>query len=162
MGLFSLFANDIAIDLGTIGSDSALTQYSGTAIELGSLGSDGYAKGGFKSLTVDGQGYVSLNYDNGEKLVAFQLALARFNAAQNLQTVDGQAFTETQYSGAALVGKPGEFGLGSLVGSAVESSNVDVGEEFTDLITTQRAYSANAKVLTTVDEMLQEILNVKR
>lgn len=155
-------AQTIAIDLGTIGSDSALTQYSGTAIELGSLGSDGYAKGGFKSLTVDGQGYVSLNYDNGEKLVAFQLALARFNAAQNLQTVDGQAFTETQYSGAALVGKPGEFGLGSLVGSAVESSNVDVGEEFTDLITTQRAYSANAKVLTTVDEMLQEILNVKR
>ncbi|TDP43351.1 flagellar hook protein FlgE [Zavarzinia compransoris] len=155
-------AQTVTLDFGTIGSDGAMTQYSGTSIDLSNISADGYAKGGFKNLTVDAQGYVSLNYDNGEKLVAFQLALARFSAAQNLQTVDGQAFTETNYSGPALVGKAGEFGLGSLVGSAVESSNVDVGEEFTDLITTQRAYSANAKVLTTVDEMLQEILNVKR
>ena len=155
-------AQTIAIDLGTVGSTAGITQYAGTSIDLGNLTPDGYGVGGFRSLTIDDQGYVSFNYDNGESVVAYQLALARFNAAQNLQSVDGQAFMETQSSGAALVGKAGEFGLGTLIGSSVESSNVDIGEEFTSLITTQRAYSANAKVLTTVDEMLQEILNVKR
>ncbi|MCF4164168.1 flagellar hook protein FlgE [Zavarzinia compransoris] len=155
-------AQTITVDLGAVGSADAVTQYAGTSIDLGNLEADGYGAGGFKSLTIDGQGYVTVNYDNGESVVAYQIALARFNAAQNLQSEDGQAFTETAYSGAALIGKPGESGLGSLIGSAVESSNVDVGEEFTSLITTQRAYSANAKVLTTVDEMLQEILNVKR
>lgn len=155
-------AQTITVDLGAVGSADAVTQYAGTSIDLGNLESDGYGAGGFKSLTIDGQGYVTVNYDNGESVVAYQIALARFNAAQNLQSEDGQAFTETAYSGAALIGKPGASGLGTLIGSAVESSNVDVGEEFTSLITTQRAYSANAKVLTTVDEMLQEILNVKR
>lgn len=155
-------AQTIAIDLGAVGSADAITQYSGTTIDLVDVESDGYPTGGFRDVTVDQSGYVTINYDNGEKVVAYQLALARFNAPQNLQTVDGAAFLGTNASGPALVGKPGELGLGALTGSAVESSNVDIGKEFTDLITTQRAYSANAKVLTTVDEMLQEILAVKR
>jgi len=152
----------IAVDLGAIGSASGTTQYSGTTIDLVNMASDGFPSGGFRDATIDSTGRVSINYDNGESSVAFQLALARFNAPQNLQTVEGSAFLATGNSGAALVGKPGESGLGKLTGSAVESSNVDIGKEFTDLITTQRAYSANAKVLTTVDEMLQEILAVKR
>ncbi|MFA5121684.1 flagellar hook protein FlgE [Zavarzinia sp.] len=155
-------AQTLALDFGTAGSASGLTQYSGTAIELNDLSADGYAKGSFSALSIDQEGYVTLNYDNGESKVAYQLALANFNAPQNLQTVDGQAFLATQAAGTPLVGHAGQYGLGTLVGSAVESSNVDIGEEFTGLITTQRAYSANAKVLTTVDEMLQDILNAKR
>lgn len=152
----------IALDLGTVGGTDAVTQYSGTTVDLGDIKADGYAKGSFSNLSIDSQGYVTLNYDNGRSVVGFQMALASFNAPQNLQSVDGQAFLGTAAAGTALVGHAGENGLGTLNGSSVESSNVDIGKEFTDLITTQRAYSANAKVLTTVDEMLQEILSVKR
>lgn len=152
----------IALDLGTVGSTDAVTQYSGTTVDLGDIQADGYAKGNFSDISIDAQGYVTLNYDNGRNVPGFQLALANFYAPQNLESVNGQAFLGTQAAGTPIVGHAGENGLGTLVASAVESSNVDIGHEFTDLITTQRAYSANAKVLTTVDEMLQEILNVKR
>lgn len=152
----------LTLDLGAAGSNDAVTQYQGTQVETVDIRTDGYPRGALSGVSVDQNGAVVMAYDNGERRTAYTVALARFNAPEQLQSMAGQAFQETSRSGAALIGRPNQYGLGSLVGSSVESSNVDIGDEFTKLITTQRAYSANTKVLTTVDEMLQEILAVKR
>lgn len=159
---FAGVAQPLTLDLGAVGASDALTQYQGTQVETVNVETDGYPRGALSGVSVDQNGGVVLAYDNGERRTAYTVALAGFNAPERLQSVAGQAFQETDRSGTALIGRPDQFGLGSLVGSSVESSNVDIGDEFTKLITTQRAYSANTKVLTTVDEMLQEILSVKR
>ena len=103
-----------------------------------------------------------VNYDNGQSRVIAQVPLITFNNPNGLQRQDGQSFTASQDSGAPLAETASTNGAGNLVAESVESSNVDIATEFSKLIVAQRAYSANTKMVTTADDMLQQTIDMKR
>lgn len=152
----------IALNLGTFGQANGLTQFAGSDYSLKSLTQNGVAAGGFSNVQTRSNGDVVVNFDNGQSRTVARVPITTFAAANALQRVDGQAFTATRDSGAAQTLASGSNGAGSLVVSAVESSNVDIATEFTKLIVAQRAYSANTKMVTTADELLQQTLDMKR
>ncbi len=152
----------IELNLGKFQTTEGVTQFSGQTIDVRRFTQDGMAQGVFKDLTIRDNGDVELNYDNGNSRVFFKVPIAQFYDANSLKREGGQAFTETFDSGSARLAGAGENGSGTLRGSAVEGSNVDIAEEFSKMIVTQRSYSANTRVITTADEMLQDIINIKR
>ena len=152
----------ISLDLGRFQTTDKLTQFAGTQIDVQRLTQDGVPQGVFKDLNIRDNGDIELNYDNGRSRVFFKVPLAQFYDANQLKREAGQAFTETFDSGSARLSDPGAGGAGTIRGSAVEGSNVDIAEEFSKMIVTQRAYSANTRVITTADDMLQDIINIKR
>jgi flagellar hook protein FlgE len=103
-----------------------------------------------------------VNYDNGQSRVIAQVPLITFNDPNQLQRQDGQSFTATTESGTPLAEAAGTNGAGNLVTESIESSNVDIATEFTKLIVAQQAYSANTKMVTTADQMLQQTINMKQ
>jgi flagellar hook protein FlgE len=105
-------------------------------------------------------GAVIVNYNNGQTRTIAQIPIVTFNAPDQLQRQNGQAFTATLSSGTPLANAAGINGAGNLVTSSVEGSNVDIATEFSDLIVAQQAYSANAKVVTTGNQMLQATINM--
>ena len=123
---------------------------------------DGYAQGNLTSYTIGVDGTIIGVYDNGETRNLARVALASFENPAGLQQIGGTIFTESSNSGDAHIGAPGSQGLGAIIPSSLEMSNVDLTEEFTDLIVTQRGFQANSRVITTSDEMLQELMNLKR
>ena len=92
----------------------------------------------------------------------FQLPIATFQNPDGLTRLSGNGFAVSSASGSAAINKPGALGSGSIAASTLEASNVDLALEFTNMIRFQRAYSASSKIITTVDEMLQELGNLKR
>ena len=152
----------ISLDLGTFGQANGLTQYAGKEFSLRSLTSDGVEPGSFSSVGTRPNGDVVVSFDNGQSRVVARVPLTTFADPDALQREDGQAFTATRDSGAPQTLAPGSNGAGTLVVSAVEGSNVDIAREFTKLIVAQRAYSANTKLVTTADELLQQTLDMKR
>jgi flagellar hook protein FlgE len=126
------------------------------------LSQDGLPQGLFTGINISDNGDVELNYDNGKSTVFYRVPLAQFYDPTALKRENGQAFTETFDSGTARITNPGASGAGTVRSSAVEGSNVDIAEEFSKMIVTQRAYAANARVITTADDMLQEVINIKR
>ncbi len=152
----------ITLDLGTYGQANGLTQYAGKEFNLHSLTSDGVEPGSFSSVNNRPNGDVVVNFDNGQSRVVARVPLTTFADPDALQREDGQAFTATRDSGAPQTLSAGKNGAGTLVTSAVEGSNVDIAKEFTKLIVAQRAYSANTKLVTTADELLQQTLDMKR
>lgn len=123
---------------------------------------DGAAAGTLSSFSVDEQGVVSGSYSNGQTKPLAQMAVARFENNEGLYKLGGNRFKEAVLSGAALVGAAGEGGRGTLVSKTLESSNVDLANEFVHMIQTQRNFQANAKTITTSDELMQDIINLKR
>ena len=123
---------------------------------------DGFASGFLQSVTTDVEGIITGHYSNGQVLEKAQVALANFINLQGLSKQGGNIFKETTESGAPVTGPPGANGLGSIAPNALEQSNVDLGTEFVKLITVQRGFQANSKIITTVDEMLNELINIKR
>ncbi len=123
---------------------------------------DGYATGYLQSIEVDQDGVVSGLYSNGQTIDLFVLALADFNNLQGLILEGGNLYSEGTESGSARVGRANTSSLGDIQANSLEQSNVDMSTEMVRLITTQRGYSANAKVITTADSMLQEAINLKR
>ena len=152
----------IALNLGTFGQANGLTQFAGSDYSLKSLTQNGVAPGSFTNVQTRSNGDVVMNFDNGQSRTIARVPVTTFAAADALQRVDGQAFTATRDSGAGQTLASGSNGAGSLTVSAVESSNVDIATEFTKLIVAQRAYSANTKMVTTADELLQQTLDMKR
>jgi len=152
----------IALNLGTFGQANGLTQFAGSDYSLKSLTQNGVAPGSFTNVQTRSNGDVVMNFDNGQSRTVARVPVTTFAAADALQRVDGQAFTATRDSGAGQTLASGSNGAGSLTVSAVESSNVDIATEFTKLIVAQRAYSANTKMVTTADTLLQETLDMKR
>ena len=153
---------EISLDLGAFQTTDGLTQFSGTQIDIQRQSQDGLPQGLFTGITINDNGDVELNYDNGASQVYFRVPLAQFYDSTALKRENGQAFTETFDSGTARITNPGASGAGTVRSSAVEGSNVDIAEEFSKMIVTQRAYAANTRVITTADDMLQEIINIKR
>jgi len=157
----------VKLNLGQFQTTTGLTQFSGAtsgtpAIDVQRLTQDGVPQGLLKDINVRDNGDVEATYDNGRTRVFFKVPLAQFSDVSSLKREDGQAFTETFDSGAARVAGAGANGSGTIRGSALEGSNVDIAEEFSKMIVTQRSYSANTRVITTADEMLQDILAIKR
>jgi flagellar hook protein FlgE len=101
-------------------------------------------------------------YTNGEKLALSQLAIAKFQSNDGLGRAGESLWIDTRESGQAAYGTAGSGGRGATSAGATEASNVDLAEEFVGLIQHQRSFSANSKTITTADEMLQELINIKR
>ncbi|MCB9623936.1 MAG: flagellar hook-basal body complex protein, partial [Sandaracinus sp.] len=99
---------------------------------------------------------------NGQRRVLGQVALADFASEAGLERAGSNLWAATDASGEALVGTPGAGGLGSVVAGALEGSNVDIGQEFVDMIAFQRGFQASSRVITTADEMYGELVNLKR
>ena len=145
----------VAMDL------SAITQY-GAASSLTDQTQDGFTSGSFQSLSIDAEGRVTAKFTNGQTTALAQIVLSRFTNPNGLTRSGENGFAETIDSGAPLDGAPKNNGLGRLISQTIEQSNVDLGKEFVDMIITQRAFQANSRAITTSDEMLQDLVNLKR
>ncbi|WP_428642272.1 flagellar hook protein FlgE [Roseibium sp.] len=140
-------------------ANNSLTQYSdpeGTASSV-SLDQDGFPAGELTSVAVDESGRVIASYSNNQQRAVYEIPLATFEAEQNLKRVDGAAFAATSSSGEADLS-----GGGQILAKKLELSNADIADEFSKLIITQQAYSANSKIVTSADEMLDSALNMVR
>ncbi len=122
---------------------------------------NGYAAGNLTNVGIDGDGVVIASYSNGEQVKVSNLVLAKFNNPGGLELVGSNMFVGTDASGAARSGLPGPE-LGSIFTNSLEQSNVDMGQEFVKMITIQRGFEANSKIITSVDEMLGMLINLKR
>ena len=144
---------DVQLQFGSGG----LTQFassSGTA-QVNGLQQNGFAAGQLQSVAVDSQDRVVGTFSNGQTIPLAQITLASFNGQNNLQALNGGAYAETPDSG-----PPNFSATGKIVGSSLEASNVDIATQFSQLIVAQQAYSANAKVMSTSDQMIQSLLQV--
>jgi flagellar hook protein FlgE len=153
------FGDDITND-GASGLGGT-TQFA-SASAVSSQSQDGYASGEFSGVAIDGVGLVQGLYTNGQKIAIGQLAVAKFRSNDGLGRAGSGLWIETRDSGTAALGAASTGGRASVSAGALEQSNVDLAEEFVGLIQHQRSYSANSKTITTADEMLQELINIKR
>jgi flagellar hook protein FlgE len=160
--VFGGVSQDIDLILGTYGQTGGVTQFAGTTYELRGLTQNGVPPGSFSGVTMQTNGNVIVNYDNGQIRTIAQVPLVTFNNPDALQRQNGQAFTATLESGTPLATEASTNGAGTLVTSALEGSNVDIAAEFSKLIVAQRAYSANTRVVTTADDLLQQTIDMKR
>jgi len=159
---FSLaIAGGAATPLSVAMDFSGITQF-GAASNLTNQTQDGFTSGSFQSLSIDQVGRVTAQFSNGQTRTLAQVVLNRFTNPNGLTRSGENTFAETVDSGAPLSGAPTNNGLGRLLSQTIEQSNVDLGKEFVDMIITQRAFQANSRAITTSDEMLQELVNLKR
>jgi flagellar hook protein FlgE len=127
-----------------------------------SITQNGSAAGQIDSITVDNAGQIIASFGAGQTVTLGQIAMANFNNPKGLQKLGSNRYGETQSAGVANIGVAGTGGRGTITGNALESSNVDMSQEFTKMILAERGYQANARSITTADEVLQETLNLKR
>lgn len=167
-GEFGSTETDISFNIGSsydgnnwVNDSLSSTQYA-TASSTTYQDSDGYASGDLTGIGVISDGLVSGTYSNGQEIALFKIALADFNNPNGLKNEGGNLYSATTDSGAAITNKPGQNGLGTLSSYALEMSNVDISEEFVSMIELQTAYEANAKIITTVDEMMATVIGMKR
>lgn len=123
---------------------------------------NGYGAGDLQGVNVDVDGVITGTYSNGQLLPLYRVALAKFQNVHGLYKVGGNLFKETRASGSAITNKPGTCGLGSIAPNSLEQSNVDIATEFVKMITTQRGFQANSKIITVTDQMLLDLINLKR
>ncbi len=142
-------------------SNGDITQYSAPSATNFQT-QNGYPSGTLRTVDVDEFGVVTGSYSNGQLMPLFQLTMADFPSYYGLTKMDKNLYAESLDSGPALFGTPQSGRLGSISTSAVEMSNVDLAQEFVKMITTQRAFQANSRVITTSDEILNELINLKR
>jgi flagellar hook protein FlgE len=138
-----------------------LTQYAAASTYNFNI-QDGYAAGNLRGVSVDESGIVSGSYSNGQLTPLYQVVLADFPSYFGLNKLGHNLYAESPASGQAMAGVALSGSLGSISPSAIEMSNVDLAQEFVKMITTQRAFQANSRVITTSDEILQELINLKR
>jgi len=152
-GTFTVGAVDV--DLST------LTGFAGLSTVAG-LEQDGRSAGTLQSFTINSDGTLLGSFSNGLKQAVGRVALAAFTNPSGLEKAGNSAYRTSVNSGDPQVGTAGSSGRGSLTGGALEMSNVDLSAEFTNLIIAQRGFQANSRVITTSDEVLQELVNLKR
>ena len=138
-----------------------ITQFSGSS-GVTFQNQDGYATGSVSSIQVGEDGMVTGVFTNGKTKALYQIVLAKFPSFQGLAAVGNNLYAATIDSGEPVIGAAKTSGRGSISQMSLEMSNVDLATEFVKMIITQRAYQANAKVITTSDQVLQELINMKR
>ncbi|ADW18373.1 flagellar hook-basal body protein [Desulfobulbus propionicus DSM 2032] len=136
------------------------TQYDSDSIVIGQQ-QNGYAAGELTNVSINSEGVVVASYSNGRQINISQLVLAKFQNPGGLKLAGANRYIAPAEAGTIRVGLPGPE-LGKLFTNSLEQSNVDMGQEFVKMITTQRGFQANSKIITTVDEMLSELINLKR
>ena len=144
---------DVTLDL------TAVTQYAGTSTIVGKT--DGYAAGTLSKVAFDSTGILTGTYTNGVKQMLAQVAVAQFNNATGLEKQGSSLYQESNNSGEANIKTAATFGV-TLTPGALEMSNVDIADQFSDMIITQRGFQSNSKIITVSDEMLETLINMKR
>ncbi|ALE93457.1 flagellar hook protein [Arthrobacter alpinus] len=159
---------------GKLTSGSTLGPVGGVTVDLSALtgnagdttaavkSQDGNAAGTLESFSMGTDGTLTGTFSNGENMVIGQVALANFTNPGGLEKIGSSSYRATASSGAATIGIGGRGGLGELTSGYIEMSNVDLSQEFTNLIVAQRGFQANARIITTSDEVLQELTQLKR
>jgi flagellar hook protein FlgE len=137
------------------------TQYASASTTVFQKG-NGYGSGDLQSFTVDSDGVITGQYSNGQVIPLYKVALAKFQNNNGLSKEGGNLYSQTRLSGDPITNSPGTNGLGSISANSLEQSNVDIADEFVKMITTQRGYQANSKIITTTDSMLADVIAMKR
>jgi flagellar hook protein FlgE len=155
----------IDLDFGTAGAigtarADGITQFSSSYI-TNFVNQNGVQFGNFFGVNIDEFGVVAALFDNGQTLDIFRVPVATFPNPNGLDAKTGTVFSESQESGSYFLRQAGQANAGLIVPSSLEASTTDLADEFTNMIITQRAYSANTKVITTADQMLEELLRVR-
>lgn len=153
---------DFGTSINAGGTGLGGTTQFGSPSSVAAQKQDGYSSGSLSGIQVDGTGVVSGVYSNGQVLPVAQLAVAKFRSNDGLGRAGQNLWVETRSSGEAALGAAGSGSRASVVAGALEQSNVDIASQFVDLIAHQRSFQANSKTITTADEMLQELVNLKR
>lgn len=151
----------VRLDLGTVGQYDGITQFASETTTK-AIDQNGYGMGYLESFQINDRGTVIGTYSNGVRKELSQIALATFVNSAGLEKTGDTNFVETVNSGMANIGPAGLAGKGVMVAGALEMSNVDLSQEFTDMIVTQRGFQANSRTITTTDTMLEEVLRLKR
>ncbi|NNF25705.1 MAG: flagellar hook protein FlgE [Gemmatimonadetes bacterium] len=156
-------ATDVSlnIDFGAAGSIGGLSQFAAPSSAV-LREQDGYSMGDLERFSIDNSGTITGAFSNGVTLTLAQLALADFNNPAGLLRSGNNMYTVSANSGAPVIGFAGEGSRSTVTSGALEMSNVDLANEFTNMITAQRGFQSNARVITTSDEMLQELVSLKR
>lgn len=152
---------NIDFDFGTVGQADGLVQFA-SAYNPTFIDTDGAEFGQFSGVTISEAGLVTALFENGDIRPIFKIPVATFANPNGLGTNTGNVYNQTDDSGLFFLRTAGTGGSGTVQSSVLESSTVDIAEEFTNMITTQRAYSASAKIISTADEMLDELVRIKR
>lgn len=140
---------------------SILTGYDGSSA-TSNVNQDGYAAGTLRTLVINNDGQVDGVFTNGSTLHIARIALATFNNSNGLLKSGFNGYLEATASGSATIGAANSGGRGAIAASSLELSNVDITQELTDMITAERGYQANSRIITTTDQVIQEALNLKR
>jgi flagellar hook protein FlgE len=157
----NLGIDDQTLSFDLLSAAGGLTQYDSASVVQAVL-TNGTAFGNLSEIKIDDRGFVTAIFDNGVTRPIAQIALATFPSSDALIQVSGNAYKVSQGSGTFNLKSAGTGGAGTIGSSQLEASTVDLSAEFTGLITTQRAYSASSKIITTADEMLAELISIKR
>tara|TARA_R110000772_G_scaffold191168_1_gene302022 strand:- start:5383 stop:7785 length:2403 start_codon:yes stop_codon:yes gene_type:complete len=152
--------DQVSLDFGTIGIADGLTQF-GDEFTPGFIEQDGSQFGTFAGITVREDGLITALFDNGETRPVFKIPIATFVNVNELGSRTGNVFNSTQASGDPTLRSANSGPAGAITQSALEASTVDIGEEFTKMIVVQRAFSAATKIITTADEMLDELVRLR-
>ncbi|MCH6468528.1 flagellar hook protein FlgE [Sinomonas terrae] len=151
----SVTVGGITVNLSTV------TGYAGMTT-IAASGQNGSAAGTLESFTLGNDGSLVGSFSNGLKQVVGRVALAKFTNPAGLEKSGDSSYTSTANSGSPQIGQAGDPGFGTLAGGALEMSNVDLSQEFTNLIVAQRGFQANARIITTSDQVLQSLIDIKQ
>ena len=151
----------IKVGFGAAGAADAMSQFAGSS-SVQALSQDGSAIGSLQSFTIGQDGIVTGVFSNGKTRPVGQVSVAGFSNPAGLEKTGSSLYRASVNSGLANVGSAGTNGRGLLAGGTLEMSNVDLAQEFTNLIVAQRGFQANSKVITASDELLQDLVNLKR
>jgi flagellar hook protein FlgE len=151
----------VAVNLGTAGVGNGLTQFSG-AYSIGFINQNGVQFGSFSGVNISEEGVVIALFDNGETQPIYKIPVATFANPNGLSAKTGNVYLTSDTTGVPILREAKSSGAGTIASGALENSTVDLGTEFTNMIIAQRAYSAATKIITTADDMLDELVRIKR
>lgn len=156
-----LAAQTVSFNMGTVGNSDGMTQFDSASSQVSS-NVNGALFGSLSGVTVDSDGYVTAQFTNGLTQNIYKIPVATFSNPDGLATTSGNAYITSNQSGTPSISEARTGGAGSIKSKSLESSTVDLASEFTNLITTQRAYAASSKIVTTASTMLDQLLQVVR
>lgn len=157
----SVASDRITMDFGTIGGSDGMTQF-GTEFTPSFIQQNGSRFGTFAGVSISPEGLVTALFDNGDTRPIYQIPIATFTNPNGLEGRSGNVWNASESSGDYTLRTAGNGSAGNVTQASLEASTVDIGEEFTNMIVVQRAYSASTKIISTADQMLEELMRVKR
>jgi flagellar hook protein FlgE len=149
-----------SLDITIGGNDKGTTQLAADFAASGDI--DGIGPSKVAGYEIDDDGTVYLKYENGDLAPKYRIAMASVPSPDNLKPLPGNVYSQSPDSGVVTMGYPGNSGLGTIISGALEDSNVDIAEELTSMIESQRNYTANSKVFQTGSELMEVLVNLKR